>query len=1142
MKKLLTTAFILFFYVVLDSRPVFTYDQVTNEKTIPLVSKKAEPTVLRIDKEKALWILDRSNLTIQKISKEGKTEVSIKPGKKKEDPFRDPVDFVFAPDGSLVVADPGFDRVVFVEKGKLVREIAVQKPSAVAVSRDDILAVGSMDQKDIQIFSKDGVPLHQISPPEVEKFASISALVYSIDGTLWALDGAQGKLHRFGADKKWKGVTSGLGECAGLAVDEFGFAYVTDVGGRWKEINKDGAIAGKFGAKGKNPGQLNKPYGIALESSSRLWVAEQGNLRLQVFGVTNAMKQLALTPQPAARIQVRRKSYIPGLYKMGTINAKGEILLFNQKKNVIDRFDADGKGLGPITLVKGKEGVHNVEGMAQDNQGRLWVSDEGDHKIKRIAEDGSVAEVIGQKGKQEGSLKSPTFLAIRPDQSFVVADRGNSRVQVLSPKGLFLFSVGGTGKVDGRFKTVSGLAATATTIGIIDNDIKAVLFYDANGKLVKSMANQETVSYWKELASITTDLDGRFYVVDKEARKVRLFGPSGDFIADFSTEGHMLAVGGPRLVLVLADKGAHLYSLNVVPTPIENLKVEDQAGNIQVSWNKNPDSAQYRVFRSSISNIFNPLITSSATSTFDADVVPGVTYRYSVTGVNELGYEGNWVFSDPIKASRRKDVSLISITSTTFNPIFTAAFKSYISKPIGTITIKNNDSQSYRDVKISMSLKNYTDFATDTVVKIIEAGQELQVPVTMTFNDAVLELTENTPVQVDVRLTYFEDNSEKIVSQNAPLLLYSRNAISWTESDRISSFITPRDVPIADFSRAAIRSFLKELKTATIGKPLAKVALLYESVNALGMSYVPDPKTPYAEVSGKPDTLDYVQFPRETLRRKIGDCDDTTALMASLLESIGVETAVVDIPGHVFVMANLEDDNVDFLGFPAERFIEFHGSMWVPIETTKFGKGFEEAWQSAATRVKAAKDKNEIKYVSVLEASKKYPPVTLKETASEITFPEAKVKAAYVPLLDKLQKQRTDNQLAAIKAKITRNPADAMLLVQMGMIQAEGGNVAEARNIFTTSAKDPSVDVQAAAHNNLGNLDYLAGDFKSALQHYNQAATLMPTDGGIAINQARAAWRAGDMETAKKSLEAAKSELPEWKDFVTDLPAELLPK
>src|ERR1044071_4165502 len=104
MKYLRPLLYILFFYVVFDPLNLLAYDQVLNEKTIPLASKKSIPTVLRLDKAFSPWILDGSNLTIQKIYKDGKIALVLKPGNKKQDLFREPTDFVFANDGSLVVA------------------------------------------------------------------------------------------------------------------------------------------------------------------------------------------------------------------------------------------------------------------------------------------------------------------------------------------------------------------------------------------------------------------------------------------------------------------------------------------------------------------------------------------------------------------------------------------------------------------------------------------------------------------------------------------------------------------------------------------------------------------------------------------------------------------------------------------------------------------------------------------------------------------------------------------------------------------------------------------------------------------------------------------------------------------------------
>jgi hypothetical protein len=222
---------------------------------------------------------------------------------------------------------------------------------------------------------------------------------------------------------------------------------------------------------------------------------------------------------------------------------------------------------------------------------------------------------------------------------------------------------------------------------------------------------------------------------------------------------------------------------------------------------------------------------------------------------------------------------------------------------------------------------------------------------TLTLNDRVLEINENTPVQADVRVSYFEDNQEKSSSQNVPVLLYSRYAISWADKQRIASFVTPKDPPIAEFSRSAIKEFLAPLKSSTVGKPLAKAALLFESLNALNMSYVPDPKTPFSDISAKPDQIDYVQFPRETLRRKTGDCDDTTALYAALLGSIGLDVALVDTPGHIFLMVDTEETDEWVLGLPMERFVEYKGSYWIPVETTRLGKGFLDAWKTGSNEI-----------------------------------------------------------------------------------------------------------------------------------------------------------------------------------------------
>jgi peptidylamidoglycolate lyase len=47
----------------------------------------------------------------------------------------------------------------------------------------------------------------------------------------------------------------------------------------------DGRFEFQWGTKGAGPGQLDLPHGLAVDSSSRVYVADRNNARIQVFGV-----------------------------------------------------------------------------------------------------------------------------------------------------------------------------------------------------------------------------------------------------------------------------------------------------------------------------------------------------------------------------------------------------------------------------------------------------------------------------------------------------------------------------------------------------------------------------------------------------------------------------------------------------------------------------------------------------------------------------------------------------------------------------------------------------------------------------------------------------------------------------------------
>ena len=119
------------------------------------------------------------------------------------------------------------------------------------------------------------------------------------------------------------------------------------------------------------------------------------------------------------------------------------------------------------------------------------------------------------------------------------------------------------------------------------------------------------------------------------------------------------------------------------------------------------------------------------------------------------------------------------------------------------------------------------------------------------------------------------------------------------------------------------------------------------------------PNTPYTSL--RDDQVDYVQFPRETLRLKSGDCDDLSVLLSAGLENLGIQTALVEVPGHLFLMFNtgLKAEDASLVSQDPELLVIRDDMVWVPVEATMINASFSEAWAEGARKYqKALKESN----------------------------------------------------------------------------------------------------------------------------------------------------------------------------------------
>lgn len=156
-----------------------------------------------------------------------------------------------------------------------------------------------------------------------------------------------------------------------------------------------------------------------------------------------------------------------------------------------------------------------------------------------------------------------------------------------------------------------------------------------------------------------------------------------------------------------------------------------------------------------------------------------------------------------------------------------------------------------------------------------------------------------------------------------------------------------------------------------------------EALGKYGIKYTRDPDSPAESVIGFPEKIDTVRFPRKTLLIHSGDCDDSTSLLASLLESGGIETAVITSPGHVFLAFNTEEpkQNRWMFSTPETSVITYSGTIWIPLETTALNSGFTHSWILASREYSKYSNSGRTEFLPVRKLWRVYPPVPLKKVS-----------------------------------------------------------------------------------------------------------------------------------------------------------------
>lgn len=155
-------------------------------------------------------------------------------------------------------------------------------------------------------------------------------------------------------------------------------------------------------------------------------------------------------------------------------------------------------------------------GIRLSKDDELYVCDSNNHRIQVFTKDLNLNRIIGPSGDGY-SLNWPTDFDFDGHSNLYVVDHKASTIQVLTPKGQHVRSIGEPGKQEGKLHLPGSVALYGSLIYITDLENSRVSVFKTSGEFV-AVIGEDTLS---RPECIAVDDDGFFYISDNRCKLVK---------------------------------------------------------------------------------------------------------------------------------------------------------------------------------------------------------------------------------------------------------------------------------------------------------------------------------------------------------------------------------------------------------------------------------------------------------------------------------------------------------------------------------------------------------------------------------------------------------------------------------------------
>ncbi|WP_022931224.1 hypothetical protein [Treponema bryantii] len=322
-------------------------------------------------------------------------------------------------------------------------------------------------------------------------------------------------------------------------------------------------------------------------------------------------------------------------------------------------------------------------------------------------------------------------------------------------------------------------------------------------------------------------------------------------------------------------------------------------------------------------------------------------------------------------------------------PVFPVLYFWYENNPFGSVNITNNEDTAISDVTVSFFQPQYMAHAKECATfKSIKRDETVSVDLLAFFNEQMLELTEKTDTSSYIIVNYSRLGKKLSQSYALDVPVYGRNNMSWDDDRRAAVFVSSKDPAAMQFGKY-VASFVRDNLLTDMPVNIQYAIGIFQTLNEFGLNYVVDPSSAFEDNVGT-SSIDFLQFPYQTLMYRGGDCDDLSILVCSLFEAVGIETAFITVPGHIFMAfdSGLTPDQAKMIYRNSSEYVVIEDQVWIPLEITLSDEGFYRACRYGAREWNSADAQGTAALYRMRDSWKIYQPISVPGASAYFNLPE----------------------------------------------------------------------------------------------------------------------------------------------------------